>query len=82
MRVEVQGLLLDLAPALEIAVLARDLRLEAALEEPERVHVLDFGLHAQGGLADRRIETLASTRREPSSMFTSDTPAPQGAWSA
>ena len=64
------------SPAAQQPLLARDLGADAALDEAERVHVLELGLRAElrrcrpGG-----CEMLASQRSEPSSMFTSLTPS-------
>ena len=46
-RVEVQRLLLDRAAGAQDRLLARDLGADAALDEAERVHVLELGLGAQ-----------------------------------
>ncbi len=60
--VEVQRLLGDLAAAADELQLALDLGLHPALQEPERVHVLQLGLGAQrrfAGGADRHVGVAA-----------------------
>ena len=75
-RIEVQRLLHDRLARLEQRDLARDLGVDAALEEAEGVHVLELGLGARARVVPAgRTETLASQRSEPSSMFTSLTPS-------
>ncbi len=73
---EVERLLLDLLPALEQLALPSELGLDPALEEAEAVHVLELGLRRRAPPNPAgRIEMLPSTRRLPSSMFTSETPS-------
>ena len=63
-------------PASSELALARDLGVDPALDEAERVHVLQLGLGAElRRCPPGRTEMLASQRSEPSSMFTSLTPS-------
>ena len=64
------------SPASTSAVWRAISALMPALEEAERVHVLELGLGPELACVPAgRTETLASQRSEPSSMFTSVTPS-------
>jgi hypothetical protein len=56
---------------LEHVDLARDLVVDGLLDEAERVDVLDLGARAEFFRPDRRTDTFASQRNEPSCMLPS-----------